>query len=255
MKIRILLICLSVTLVLLFQLVSAAYSATLEEDYVKAAASCNFEKIKVLAEKGVDINTRDKAGRTALMYAAMRGRLDVVSYLIENKCDVNLEDKYGTTALFFAQHYGEEGMGYPEIVTLLKTHGAKIRGENYEFIWACSHNRIEEASKWLKQGADVNGQLPDGFTALMLASEYGNIDIVKFLIKSKADVNRTGSQDVSALWLAVDKNHLDIVKLLISQRANVNAKRSDGGGSVLYWAKIKGNSKIIKALLDAGAKE
>ena len=253
MKIKISLICLFIILILLFQVVHAASNATLKEDYARYASSCNFAKIKLLIEQGVDINTRDKAGYTALMYASMNGRLDIVTYLIENGADVNLEDEYGTTALFFAQYYGESG--YPDIVKLLKAHGAKSKDENYKFIWACSDNRIDEASKWLKQGANINAQLPDGHTALMLASEYGYIDIVKFLINLKADINKTGSQDNSALWLAVDRNRIDIVKLLISHGANVNARCSDGGGSVLYWAKIKKNNPIIKALLDAGAKE
>jgi hypothetical protein len=60
----------------------------------------------------------DLDGQTALMWAARRGRTDVVKLLLDNGATVDVQNEHGQTALMCAAE------NYPEIVELLLNSGA-----------------------------------------------------------------------------------------------------------------------------------
>jgi ankyrin repeat protein len=71
------------------------------------SASCDnhvFDEtvMKVLLEKGADIESKDNEGRTALMRAAIYDQKTIVKLLLEKGADVNSKDNAGHTALWFA---------------------------------------------------------------------------------------------------------------------------------------------------------
>lgn len=45
--------------------------------------------LKIMIEKGANINIQNSKGKSALMYAAKQGVYDVVKFLIDNGADVN----------------------------------------------------------------------------------------------------------------------------------------------------------------------
>ena len=57
---------------------------------------------------------------TALIQAAHYGKLEVVKILLNKGADVNAKDASGDTALIQASHNNN-----PEVVEILKAHGAK----------------------------------------------------------------------------------------------------------------------------------
>lgn len=105
---------------------------------INAAKGGNAEKVKLLLEKGADVDAKDNSGNTALIYAAVNGHIETVKILVEKGADVNAEDKDGLTALFWAYK-----KGYPDIELFLIDKGAivnarhsEIRGFSYaDFIW------------------------------------------------------------------------------------------------------------------------
>ena len=46
-----------------------------------AADMGNLEAVKLLLEKGADINIRDNGGKTALMFASEKGRSEIIKLL------------------------------------------------------------------------------------------------------------------------------------------------------------------------------
>jgi len=70
---------------------------------------------------GVDIDQRDHDGRTLLMHAALDGRIEVVTFLVGKNANVNIVDRAGFTALHFAAQ--EQ---FSDIAELLLAAGAKI---------------------------------------------------------------------------------------------------------------------------------
>lgn len=91
----------------------------------KAALECwdsgsTLDVIRLLIERGLDVNAKAENGYTPLMTAASVGIPAVVTLLIEKGADVNAKTKNGSTALTVASRRGHE-----RIVELLKEHGAK----------------------------------------------------------------------------------------------------------------------------------
>ena len=91
----------------------------------KAAAEGDTGEVIALVGKSADVNAKGKHGRTALIEAAGGGHIETVRVLLEKGADVNpTDEKYGFSALEFAL-----GKGHGEIAALLKEAGAGQRKE------------------------------------------------------------------------------------------------------------------------------
>ncbi|XP_073409951.1 uncharacterized protein [Dendrobates tinctorius] len=62
--------------------------------------------MQLLLERGAEVNSRDRAGRTALSYSCERGHLQEVKILVQNGADPELPDLWGNTALIYASVSG-----------------------------------------------------------------------------------------------------------------------------------------------------
>ncbi len=78
--------------------------------------------VKMLLNKGANVNTQDGNGYTALIWAAAVGSKDIVEMLINAGVDVNAKDNNGKTALMYAADYGDK-----EIIELLKSTEKRIK--------------------------------------------------------------------------------------------------------------------------------
>ena len=84
----------------------------------------NVEKLKLLIEKGANVNAADEDGKTALMYAALCDAKETAELLIEKGADVNAVNDNGETALMMATKKNNK-----EIADLLIKTGAKQNGK------------------------------------------------------------------------------------------------------------------------------
>jgi len=79
----------------------------------------------LLGKLGTEVDARRPGGATALLLAAQRGHLDVVSLLLESGADVDAETAYGYTPLMMSA-----GLGHVKIVELLLENGAAADAVN-----------------------------------------------------------------------------------------------------------------------------
>ncbi len=101
-------------------------------------------------------------------------------------------------------------------------------------------------------GADVNVQNKNGDTALHLATDNENTEIIKKLIEAGADVNVQNKNGDTALHLAIDNKNTEIIKKLIEAGADVNVQNKNGD-TALHLATDNENTEIIKILIEAKA--
>lgn len=90
---------------------------------------------------------------------------------------------------------------------------------------------------------------------LMLASELGRLQIVKYL-SDYVDINQVNQTNCSALMYAAFYGKSDIVIYLCNKGANPNIASTNGenaGETALMYACWKCNYDAVKALIDAGA--
>jgi len=87
--------------------------------------------------------------------------------------------------------------------------------------------------KALAEGADINRQSDNGYTALMWACSWasrpGYFDVAKHLIKAGADVNISANDGSTALLEAAEGSR-EISLMLMDKGADITARRDDGRG-------------------------
>ncbi|KAJ0793403.1 putative protein kinase TKL-Pl-5 family [Helianthus annuus] len=85
------------------------------------ACKGDVQGVKDLLDEGVDVNSIDLDGRTALHIAACEGHVEVVQLLLTRKANIDARDRWGSTAAADAKYYGNV-----ETYNILKARGAKI---------------------------------------------------------------------------------------------------------------------------------
>lgn len=119
-----------------------------------------FDVVKLLIEKGVDVNARETCEFSALMEACCSGYIDIAKYLIEKGADVNVhEEMFGRTALMLANNRNRSEEDCIKLMKLL-----------------------------IDNGADTEVEDKSNRTVLLQAAIEGRFDIVKFLIKNGANI-------------------------------------------------------------------
>ncbi len=125
-----------------------------------------------------DPNLQDLVNRTALMYAAQKGHIDIVKLLLNNKADPNKKDKWEDTALILATIEG-----YESVVELLLDYGADPDAKNKDketaLICAACKGYYNIAKVLLEKGAKINIKDKNGKTALDYAA---NDEMTKLLM-------------------------------------------------------------------------
>jgi len=104
---------------------------------MKACKHVNERLVRILVDKGVDVNKADRYGNTPLILASYYNNENIVNYLIEKGADVqrgadvNKENKYGLTPLINYDAIGNEAICtmliaqvliYIKIINMAKQH-------------------------------------------------------------------------------------------------------------------------------------
>jgi ankyrin repeat protein len=85
----------------------------------------DLETLKALIAKGVDVNTVDEYGHTALWYAAHEGNVECSTALLDANADADKADNEGYTPLHQASHFG-----WVECVQILVRRKANVNALN-----------------------------------------------------------------------------------------------------------------------------
>jgi len=112
----------------------------------------------------------------------------------------------------------------------------------------------EHVELFIKAEMDINSRDKDGSTALMVASERGDIEMAQFLMQNGADVSAKNIDGYTALMYVAYKGNLEIAELLIKNKADVNARDKDGW-TALRYASIQGRNDMVALLKKAKDKK
>ncbi|XP_055975573.1 DNA-binding protein RFXANK [Sorex fumeus] len=136
---------------------------------------------------------------------------------------------------------GNEVSALPATLDSLSIHQLAAQGE------------LSQLKEHLRKGDNLINK-PDerGFTPLIWASAFGEIETVRFLLEWGADPHILAKERESALSLASTGGYTDIVGLLLERDVDINIYDWNGGTPLLYA--VRGNHvKCVEALLARGA--
>ncbi len=152
------------------------------------AAKGDLIAIQQELAKGADINVKDAADQTPLMYASETGRLEIVKYLVENGADVNAKSfnkiTRGTALIYASSNNRVDVMNY------LLDHGANINEttdpmEESSLFWTVAKGYAEGTELLLKRGIMVNLKNKKGETALDIGRKLNRTQLVNLIEQYK----------------------------------------------------------------------
>jgi len=160
-------------------------------------------------------------------HAAYEGDLKKVKEIIDRDPNqINVQDAQGFTPLHLAS-----GKGHIEIVEFLLNHGADIEleilnGETPLMLAAqyARHGQYETIKTLLEHGAMVNHKDENSRTALHNAAMYRGKEIMNLLISYGADVNARDKHQSTPLHQAAMLNNIEAAKALVEHGADIFAK-------------------------------
>jgi hypothetical protein len=109
---------------------------------------------------------------------------------------------------------------------------------------------VEIVRALLAANADVNAKAGNGGTALLAASQKGQIEVVRALLAAKATVDARMADGTTALMAASQEGHSDVVQALLAANADVNVKAANGF-TALMAATNQGYLEVMRLLIES----
>jgi ankyrin repeat protein len=207
-----------------------------------AAEFGHLEIVKLLVDRGADLEAIDDLGQRPLMCAARHGRSEVVAHLLDRGAEINAVDWFDQSALSRAAEHDHD-----QLYTLLRSRGAERT-----VLDAIARNDVEVLQEKLRDRSDVDDLIGDFGRVAMLAARRGNPAIVRLLLDRGAVHLLERHDDHTLLAEAARHGHVEVVQLLIERGADLHAVGKDGL-TPLDWAIAGGQDTIVEILKRTGA--
>ena len=253
----------------LFAMIAISAMAQDPDQIYSVIRENNLTQLKALLGRN-SAAVDDSRGITPLMYAAEVGSLDAMRLLIDRGADVNAQNAFGSTALMWS-------VSDPAKVRLLLDHGAQVNtaaksGRTALIVAAFTNPSAEVVRLLLAKGAKVDVMDQRHVTPLNAATFGNDTATVRLLLDAGTDLGASiDTPDtfigLTPLMNAAGNRNVEVVKLLIAKGAKVNAVSKTeglpkiqtgtvefGGWTPLLMSSAFGPPEAVKALLDAGAK-
>ncbi|KAG3117546.1 hypothetical protein PI125_g3661 [Phytophthora idaei] len=150
--------------------------------------------LRELLRFGAPVNAKNKAGATALTFAAAAGHLKACEILLDNGASLNSKDNEGRTPMYHA----------------------------------CCHERESTIAHFVQQlGVSVDTMNNKGRTSLFYHAERGNVLGCELLLRYHANANHKDMSAWTALHLAASYGHKEVCRLLLGYVNPTDMERDD----------------------------
>ena len=206
------------------------------ETFLFASELCDMDRLKRLIKKNPGfVYVHGKEGKTALHWAAEKGRKDVAEFLLKEHADVTAKSEWNWTPLhevakFHYLHVLAEV--HKQVAELLLVYNADVQAKNCEGMTPL-HVAASNGSKYIVEllitkNADINAEDNGGHSPLHLAMWGGVDEIVNVLLEKGAKFNIKDNVGDTPLHFAAHWGCIDAVKMLLRKGSDVNAKNNLG---------------------------
>ncbi len=196
------------------------------QSFVKAVEDQKMDMVELFIEAGMSPNVTTDNG-SPLVTAAVTGNLEIVKLLVEKGADVNIKstDKGDLTPLFGG--ILGNGKEKQDTIKFLLDKGADVNArfvskgfEATPLMMAASQKDTEIVRLILAKKPDIHAvDANTGITALMMAVLNNNVENAKELLAQGADVNKKAKNNATALSLAKQENNKEMINVLTNAGA------------------------------------
>lgn len=183
---------------------------------------------EILLQAGVELDAKDRKGRTALFYAMEKGNDKAMEFLLDSGASLEIRDKKGNTALLYALLRYNCKFGFHSFQNRKREAGE-------------SKKLFDVAKKLISRGADVNAANKEGITPLMLAKGK----LLQCLLRYGADATAVTRDGTSVAMF--HSNSLRSLRLLEKHGADITAPNRQGD-NVLLLAKPR--YRLVRSLIE-----
>lgn len=146
------------------------------EDLFAYASADMGEEVRTAVECGVHVDSVDRSGNTALLFAAKYGAVSSLRSLLHAGANVDRPNAKGATALYFASKNGED-----ECLSILLKAGAATESRTHSsgltpYLVAVKYGRTKCASLLEEAGCDVSACDARGRDAHRLAEYFTKLE-------------------------------------------------------------------------------
>jgi ankyrin repeat protein len=231
------------------------------EDLCGAVSAQDENRVRELLSRGAVANgSESSVGALYIACEADPGehKIAIARHLLKAGAKVNHLHPDKGTALMCAVNNGDEAM-----VALLLEHGASPQGEVRNgmtaMLLACQGGFAGIVEQLGRVGAELSKAEPyngrAGITPLWMAADFNRAEVVGYLLTQGVDIHtRYGKNPSSALLTAVHRGYEGVVDKLLAAGANPDDCGLQGNTTCLMSSAWHGRTKLLRKLIDAGAK-
>ncbi|MDO8681943.1 MAG: ankyrin repeat domain-containing protein [Armatimonadota bacterium] len=199
-------------------------------------------------------------GTTPLHIAASKGDKDAVQVLLEQGMDINTRNNRGYSAIEFAALHGHAG-----VVDLLASNGADLTVWTGS-VWgnarlsvlgmAAAEGRLEVVKVLLARGESVNDTDGHGSSVLNAAIDREQREVIRLLLEYNPNLGPARDSGLTPVHEVAHEKYLDILDLLLKHGADINSPDNWGRTPLAYVKEYTYKSdEVVKFLLERGGHE
>ncbi|VDC06695.1 unnamed protein product [Peniophora sp. CBMAI 1063] len=218
-----------------------------------AAENGHYKVASGILDAGLDVNSCDVSGFTALHLACWNGHARVAELLLQRGASVDAATLDDVTPFACALMSMQ-----PDVLDLLLDHKAIVNASEalqaVALHIAIIMSNADVAQMLVGLGIDINRPLCKIFSATPLdtAVRQVNYQLVEMLLQHNADVNVRSNAGLTPLELAAQSGQEDIFELLFAVQISVSHDLSSVMDGTLHYAILGGNSRVLEIMLETG---
>jgi ankyrin repeat protein len=215
-----------------------------------------WEELTKELKKKIDynLNIKDEQDNYLLSYAVLFNKINVIKLLLDKGANIDIIDHKNRTLLYIAIKYG-----YDDIIDLFINYNKNNIGisifdildinNNVPLHYAIKFNNYNVTKKLLDNGANPNNKNNKGYNSLHIAIYNKNIDIINLILNYNIDINMKTNTGENALHIACNLQLIDVVNLLIKNKIDIDAQDYNNEFSSLHYCVNINNIKLINILI------